>query len=164
MNKEQLFEFHIRNNWFKISRYYNQVGSQHDMSFSWGFILLNIEKEGTPSTSLGPKMGMEPTSLSRTLKNMEESGLICRKTDKIDKRKALVFLTKEGVEKRKMARDIVLTFNEKLYQKLPKTKVKAFFDVMTTLDSILTDVLEENRTFDKNGEKESVKLVTTKTK
>ena len=145
MNKEQLFEFHIRNNWFKISRYYNQIASKYNMSFSWGFILLNIEKEGTPSTSLGPRMGMEPTSLSRTLKNMEERGLIYRKQDDIDKRKSLVFLTEEGVEKRKMARDVVLEFNEVLYKRLPKTKVKAFFDVMVRLDGILNEMLEENK-------------------
>ncbi len=153
MNKEQLFEFHIRNNWFKISRYYNQVAAQYNMSFSWGFILLNIEKEGTPSTSLGPKMGMEPTSLSRTLKNMEEKGLIFRRTDDIDKRKSLVFLTDEGVEKRKIARDVVLSFNEKVYENLPKTKVKAFFEVMGKLDIILTDLLEDNRMFEKSGVK-----------
>jgi len=120
------------------------------MSFSWGFILLNIEKEGTPSTSLGPKMGMEPTSLSRTLKSMEDSGLICRKSDAVDKRKSLVFLTPEGVEKRKASRDVVLGFNEKLYNSLPKAKVKAFFEVMGKLDTVLTDLLEEQKVVEKS--------------
>ena len=143
MNKEQLFEFYVRNNWFKISRYYNQVAAKGDMSFSWGFILLNVAKEGTPSTSLGPKMGMEPTSLSRTLKNMEERGLIYRETDKVDKRKSLVFLTPEGVEKRRMARQVVLDFNEELYKRLPKTKVKAFFEVSLKIDDYLNELLEE---------------------
>jgi DNA-binding MarR family transcriptional regulator len=115
------------------------------MSFSWGFILLNVEKEGTPSTALGPKMGMEPTSLSRTLKNMEDKGLIFRKQDDKDKRKSLVFLTKEGIEARKSARDVVLGFNEQLYNQLPKTKVKAFFDVMERLDGILNGLLEEQK-------------------
>jgi MarR family transcriptional regulator, organic hydroperoxide resistance regulator len=154
MNKEQLFEFHIRNNWFKISRYYNQVASEYNMSFSWGFILLNIEKEGTPSTSLGPKMGMEPTSLSRTLKNMEAAGIITRQQDKVDKRKSLVFLTPEGVERRKMARDVVLGFNQRVYEQIPKSKVKAFFEVMQQLDDILSLMLDENR----NPEKEEKKL------
>lgn len=152
MNKEQLFEFHVRNNWFKISRYYNQVAAQYNMSFSWGFILLNIEKEGTPSTSLGPKMGMEPTSLSRTLKSMEEKGLIYRGADSADKRKSLVFLTEEGVEKRRIARDVVLGFNERVYKNIPKSKVKAFFEVMEKLDGILNELLEDNKVFEKNGE------------
>ena len=143
MNKEQLFEFHVRNNWFKISRYYNQMAANHDMSFSWGFILLTVEREGTPSTALGPKMGMEPTSLSRTLKNMEEKGLIYRQADSIDKRKSLVFLTEEGVEKRSIAKKVVLEFNQVLYDKLPKTKVKAFFEVMLKVDEHLNELLEE---------------------
>ncbi|MEX1002807.1 MAG: MarR family transcriptional regulator [Crocinitomicaceae bacterium] len=145
MNKEQLFEFYVRNNWYKISRYYNQVAAKDNMSFSWGFILLNVEKEGTPSTSLGPKMGMEPTSLSRTLKNMEERGLIFRRMDKADKRKSLVFLTEEGVEKRRLAREVVLEFNQKLYDKLPKTKIKAFFEVSLKIDEYLNELLEEKR-------------------
>lgn len=140
------------------------MAAEYDMSFSWGFILLNIAKEGTPSTSLGPKMGMEPTSLSRTLKNMEDDGLILRRSDSVDKRKSLVFLTKEGVEKRKLAKKVVLNFNQKLYDSLPKTKVKAFFEVMETLDILLTDLLQDNRVYDKNGEKQTVHLLTTKTK
>lgn len=145
MNKEQLFEFHVRNNWFKISRYYNQIAAKYDMSFSWGFILLNVEKDGTPSTSLGPKMGMEPTSLSRTLKNMEEAGLIYRQPSKDDKRKSLVLLTEEGVVKRKMARDVVLEFNQELYKKLPKTKIKAFFEVSYKIDAYLNELLDDKK-------------------
>ena len=34
--------------------------------------------EGTPSTQLGPNMGMESTSLSRSLKKLEELGIIKR--------------------------------------------------------------------------------------
>lgn len=90
-------------------------------------------------------MGMEPTSLSRTLKNMEDNGLIYRAHDEQDKRKSLVFLTDEGVEMRRMAREVVLEFNEILYSKLPKTKVKAFFDVMIKLDGILNELLEDNK-------------------
>ena len=145
MNKEQLFEFYLRNNWHKISRYYNQVASKGNMSFSWGFILLSVEKEGTPSTSLGPKMGMEPTSLSRTLKNMEDRGLLYRKTDPKDKRKSLVFLTEEGLEKRRMARDVVLNFNQELYKRLPKNKVKAFFEVSLAIDDYLNELLDDKK-------------------
>ncbi len=142
MNKEELFEFHIRNNWFKISRYYNQLASKFNMSFSWGFILLNVEKEGTPSTSLGPKMGMEPTSLSRTLKKMEEDGIIIRKNDEFDKRKSLVFLTNKGLEMRTEARDVVLDFNQKLYNKIPPEEVRTFFDTMVKVDNVITELLE----------------------
>lgn len=74
---------------------------------------------------------------------MEEKGLIYRATDVVDKRKSLVFLTPAGVEKRRVARDVVLSFNEKLYKNLPKTKVKAFFEVMREVDRTLTELLED---------------------
>ncbi len=133
--KEFLVDFVIRHLWHKFSRMYNQKASEYDMTISSGFILLNVDKEGTPSTQLGPKMGMEPTSLSRTLKAMEEKGLIYRKSDDIDKRKVLIFLTDEGVEKRRLARDFVLNFNHTLMESIPNGKLKTFFEVAVKLDA-----------------------------
>jgi len=112
------------------------------MSFSWGFILLNIEKEGTPSTALGPKMGMESTSLSRTLKKMEADGIIIRKNSEADKRKALVFLTDKGISMRKQARAVVLDFNKKLYESISEEEVKNFFNTMAKVDSVVSELLE----------------------
>jgi DNA-binding MarR family transcriptional regulator len=94
---------------------------------------------------VGPMMGMESTSLSRTLKNMEDFGLIERKADTIDKRKSLVLLTEMGYEKRKIARGVVVDFNKKLYKSIPKTKVKSFFETMSKIDNILTQILEEQK-------------------
>ena len=79
-------------------------------------------------------MGMEPTSLSRTLKTMEEKGLIRRQAGKVDKRKVLIFLTDEGLEKRIMTRDVVYDFNSSLMESIPKGKLKTFFEVAEKLD------------------------------
>jgi len=135
--KELLVDFVIRHLWHKFSRMYNQKANEHDMTISIGFILLNVDKEGTPSTQLGPKMGMEPTSLSRTLKTMEEKGLIQRIVDKKDKRKVLIFLTEEGIDKRRVTRDFILGFNQRLMASVPKGKLKTFFDVAQKMDASL---------------------------
>jgi len=132
--KKYLVDFAIRHLWHKISRMYNQKANEYGMTMSIGFILLNIDKEGTPSTQLGPKMGMEPTSLSRTLKTMEEKGLIRREAGKVDKRKVLIFLTEEGVEQRRMTRDFVYEFNNTMKESIPKGKLKTFFEVAEKLD------------------------------
>ncbi|MGY8926326.1 MAG: MarR family winged helix-turn-helix transcriptional regulator [Flavobacteriales bacterium] len=150
--KEKVYymDFAIRHLWHKISRMYNQKASHYDLTMSIGFILLNIEKEGTPSTQLGPKMGMEPTSLSRTLKTMEEKLLIYRKSDLHDKRKVLLFLTEEGIIKRKIARDVVFGFNEAMTKNIPKGKLKIFYDVAERLDITLDaelKQLEKNETY-----------------
>lgn len=138
-----LYDFLIRHSWHRLSRMYNQKASEHDMTMSIGFILMNIDKEGTPSTSLGPKMGMEPTSLSRTLKTMEDRGLIRRQEDKIDKRKVLIFLTDEGVEKRREVRNFVLGFNEKIFKKIGAAKMKAFAEVVLKVDQLMEEEIKQ---------------------
>lgn len=138
---EDLIDFNIRHAWHKISRMYNQKAKAHDMTMSIGFILLIVDKEGTPSTQLGPRMGMEPTSLSRTLKTMETRGLIYRQVDSSDKRKVLIFLTPKGVELRTEAKEGVLAFNERLYKIIPKDKLKIFFEVMEAIDDTIEDEL-----------------------
>lgn len=139
---ESTIDFFIRQTWHKISRMYNQQAAEHDMTISIGYILLIIDKSGTPSTQLGPRMGMEPTSLSRTLKTMEDDGLIFRKVDKDDKRKVLIFLTEKGLEKRKVSKKVVLDFNNKLMAKIPKSKLKVYFEVMNKIDQIADEELK----------------------
>jgi DNA-binding MarR family transcriptional regulator len=121
---------------------YNQKAAEHDMTMSIGFLLMNVDKEGTPSTSLGPKMGMEPTSLSRTLKTMEDRGLIRRQEDKLDKRKVLIFLTPEGVDKRREVRNFVLGFNEKIFDKIGKTKLNIFNEVVLKVNQLMEEEMK----------------------
>jgi DNA-binding MarR family transcriptional regulator len=135
-DKNLLIDFVLRQTWHKVARMYNQKANGIDITISIGFILMIIDKEGTPSTQLGPRMGMEPTSLSRTLKTMEDQGWIYRKFDKIDKRKVLIFLTEAGIAKRKETKKVILDFNDKLFAKISATKFKAFIDVMIKIDSI----------------------------
>jgi len=141
-----LFDLSVRATWIKMSRMYNQRASQYGISMSVGFILLHIDKEGTPSTQLGPRMGMEPTSLSRTLKTMEEKGFIRREEDKQDKRIVRIFLTQYGLEARYIARDVVFELNNKLENKIPIEKIEVFFSVMSTIQGVLEEDLLENET------------------
>jgi MarR family transcriptional regulator, organic hydroperoxide resistance regulator len=140
---EEYIDFNLRHAWHKISRMYNQKAAAHGMTMSIGFILLIVDKEGTPSTQLGPRMGMEPTSLSRTLRTMETKGLIYRKIDEVDKRKVLIFLTKEGVEVRREVKKVVVDFNERLLKAIPKAKLKTFFEVMEKIDESVEDELKQ---------------------
>jgi MarR family transcriptional regulator, organic hydroperoxide resistance regulator len=136
-------DFLIRHSWHRISRMYNHKAGEYDVTMSIAFILLIVDKEGTPSTQLGPRMGMEPTSLSRTLKTMEDKGFLYRKTDDVDKRKVLIYLTEYGLEQRKIAKKVVLDFNEKLLAKIPKGKLEVFFDVMARIDQVIQEELDK---------------------
>ena len=76
--KKNTIDFQIRWAWHSISRLYNESAKKHQATTSTAMAILNIEKEGILSTRLGPKMGMESTSLSRLLKVMEKRELIKR--------------------------------------------------------------------------------------
>ena len=142
-NPEFLFDFVVRHSWHRISRMYNQKAAEHDLTMSIGFLLMSVDKEGTPSTQLGPKMGMEPTSLSRTLKTMEERNLIRREEDLSDKRKVLIFLTEEGIEQRKMVKNFVIGFNEQIFNKIPKSKMNIFFEVAEKVDLLIEEEMKK---------------------
>lgn len=138
----QFVDYYIRLNWHKMSRMYNNIAKEHDITISMGYILLIIEKEGSPSTQLGPKMGMGSTSLSRTLKAMEDKGLIFRQQAKGDFRQVLIFLTEEGVRLRKITKDTIASFNEKLKEKIGENKLKILFNVMEDINKVVSDEIK----------------------
>ncbi len=139
MKPEETVDFHLRWVWAKVSRLYNAEAAKYDGSMAIGFILLNIDKEGTPSTKLGPKMGMEARSLTRTLKAMEEEKLIIRKSDMGDRRMVRVFLTKKGFAYREASRKAVIQLNTFIRNKIDEDKLKNYFEVMQEMNSLLDD-------------------------
>src|SRR5690606_35608210 len=94
---------------------------------------------GTPSTSLGPKMGMEATSLSRILKTMETRGLIERKPNPEDGRGVLIHLTDLGKEKREYTRDRVVKFNEAIRKNISLDKLMTFYEVEDTINDLISN-------------------------
>ncbi|MGB0897175.1 MAG: MarR family winged helix-turn-helix transcriptional regulator [Flavobacteriaceae bacterium] len=119
----------LRATWQGVAKLYNEEAQKYGATMAVAFALLNIDKDGTPSTALGPRMGIEPTSLSRTLKSMEEKGLIVRKKNPKDGRSVLVFLTDYGVEMRNISKEKVLVFNETIYQNIEEEKINHFHEV-----------------------------------
>lgn len=142
MTAKDTLDYYIRANWLKISRLYNQRAAEYGVTMSVGFILLNIDKEGTPSTSLGPKLGMEATSLSRTLKGMFDRGLIRKEEDKSDKRKVLYFLTEEGLAKRKIAKGVVVELNDYLKSAFTEKQIENYFLVMERINEMVDGELK----------------------
>lgn len=128
--KEKTIDYVLRATWIAIARMYNEEASKEGSTMATGFALLSIDPEsGTPSTALGPKMGMEATSLSRTLKTMEEKGLIERKRNPVDGRSVLIHLTEFGKEMREYSKKVVLTFDEAVRKEIPGEDLEKFVEV-----------------------------------
>jgi DNA-binding MarR family transcriptional regulator len=104
------------------------------------FVLLTIDKEkGTPSTALGPLMGMEPTSLSRILKSMEDKGAISREKNPEDGRSVIIKLTKYGLEMRKFSKNHVYQFNNVVREYVTENELESFFKVMITINKLIAE-------------------------
>jgi MarR family transcriptional regulator, organic hydroperoxide resistance regulator len=133
-------DYLLRATWQAVSRMYNEEASKFGGSMSVGFALLSIDKDGgTPSTALGPKMGMEATSLTRTLKSMEDKGLIYRKPNPKDGRGVLIFLTDFGKEMRDKSKNTVIKFNETIRKSVSAEKLQNFMEVSETINELIQD-------------------------
>ncbi|GIZ09880.1 MarR family winged helix-turn-helix transcriptional regulator [Flavobacterium sp. UMI-01] len=145
--KEKTIDYILRATWQAISRMYNEEALKYGGTMATGFALLSMDKEkGTPSTALGPKMGMEATSLTRTLKSMEEKGLIERKKNPEDGRGVLIYLTEEGKKNRAISRENVLKFNETVKQHVSAEKLQHFMEVAETINELIQNKTIFNQT------------------
>ncbi|MFD2541833.1 MarR family winged helix-turn-helix transcriptional regulator [Lacinutrix gracilariae] len=138
--KDATIDYILRTTWLAVTKMYNEEASKFDSTMATGFALLSIDPiNGTPSTSLGPKMGMEATSLSRTLKNMEKRGLIIRKPNPEDGRGVLIFLTEFGVKKRNYSKEKVLTFNEAIKNNVTPEELENFQKVAEVINNMISN-------------------------
>ncbi|RZJ65976.1 MAG: MarR family transcriptional regulator [Flavobacterium sp.] len=138
--KDKTIDYILRATWQAVARMYNEEAAKYGATMSTGFALLSIDREeGTPSTALGPKMGMEATSLTRTLKSMEDKGLIERRPNPEDGRGVLIYLTDFGREKRELSRNTVLKFNEIVKDNITEEKLRHFIEVAETINELIAE-------------------------
>ena len=142
--KDKTIDYILRATWQAVARMYNEEASKYGATMATGFALLSIDKDkGTPSTALGPKMGMEATSLTRTLKSMEDKGLITRVKNPDDGRGVLIYLTEFGKEKRELSKNTVLKFNETIRKNITDEQLQHFMEV----SEIINELIHEKKIF-----------------
>jgi DNA-binding MarR family transcriptional regulator len=102
--------------------------------------LINIHsKEGTPATKIAPMLGLEPRSLTRVLKAMEEKRLVERKPDPGDRRSVRIFLTEEGKLKKTKAIETVMDFNLSVKEALTEEEALSFFTIFRKINEVITE-------------------------
>jgi MarR family transcriptional regulator, organic hydroperoxide resistance regulator len=139
MKAENTIDFQIKTSWYAISRMYNTYAAQFDMTMAIGYVLLNIDKEGTPATKIAPALGLEVRSLTRMLKSLEDKQWVRREANYTDKRIVKIFLTDLGKKKRDEAKRGVIFFNELVREKIGNDKLQSFFQVMESINQILEE-------------------------
>ena len=82
-------------------------------------------------------MNMEPNSLSRLLKSLEEKGFISKRKDLSDKRKVYICLTKSGLKLRDKASEKLFALEKIIKSKISNTELTSFFNVLDYISEIL---------------------------
>lgn len=122
---------HIRKSWLAMAKFYNKMTAQYGGTISMAFILLAIyEEEGVPVTKIAPRIGMEPNSLSRILKELEDKEILIRKKSDIDSRVVNIVLSDKGKELRKLALKSVFGLEKEIQKNLLPRDLEGFFKVV----------------------------------
>jgi DNA-binding MarR family transcriptional regulator len=138
--KDKTIDYILRATWQAVSRMYNEEASKFEGSMAIGFALLSIDKEeGTPSTAISFRMGMEATSLTRTLKTLEEKRLIIRKKNPKDGRGVLIYLTDFGKQMRAQSKETILKFNGTIRKNISEEKLQNFMEVADIINELISD-------------------------
>lgn len=143
MKAQDTIGYQVKSSWQAIVKMYNRLTIEHDFSQAEGYVLISIKKEGIPVTKIAPLMGIEPTSLSRLLKTMEEKGLVYRRKDQKDRRVVKLFLTEKGLELKKVSRHMVLNYNKTIYDQVGNEEMEAFLKTMTKIRNITCKLTQE---------------------
>jgi DNA-binding MarR family transcriptional regulator len=94
--------------------------------------IIGMEGEIMPST-IGKYTGMEKSSLTRMVDDLEKKGIVFRKTDPEDRRKVLVSLTDRGVE----CYDYFNQVAEEIFNLVDEKDVEDFVQSLETMVRIL---------------------------
>lgn len=101
--------------------------------------IIGIEGEIMPST-LGKYTGMEKSSLTRMVDDLEKKGIVFRKTDPEDRRKVLVSLTEKGLDCYNCLSRITTDMAEEILQFVDNDDVENFMHSLETMVKILRKI------------------------
>lgn len=139
--KVESIDLLLKSVWLTVSKMYSEQASLHNSTAVQALTLLKIDpKEGTRSTNLGPKMAIEPTSLTRIIKLLEDNGYIYKEKTLHDKREVIIKLTEKGLQSRDLSKEIVVNFNKTIVEKISPEKLQIFKEVMGEIMKVANEM------------------------
>ena len=139
--KVESVDLMLQSAWLAVSKMYSDQASLHNSTAVQALTLLKIDpKEGTRSTNLGPKMAIEPTSLTRIIKLLEDNGYIYKEKTTTDKREVIIKLTEKGINSRNLSKEVVINFNKKIVERIEPEKFEIFKEVMNDILKIANEL------------------------
>ncbi len=85
-------------------------------------------------------MAIEPTSLTRIIKLLEDNGYIYKEKTLHDKREVIIKLTEKGLQSRDLSKEIVVNFNKTIVEKISPEKLQIFKEVMGEIMKVANEM------------------------
>lgn len=137
--QQKTLDYHLKLAWQTVVNKYNQIANTQGITQAVGYMLINIPENGTTVSKLAALQGVKSTSLSRMLTNMEKLGMIYREIAEDDKRSIVVKLTEEGFVKKKIAKSVVIKFNEYLNAHFTEEEQEQLSNLLMKLNVLATE-------------------------
>jgi|WetSurMetagenome_2_1015567.scaffolds.fasta_scaffold658645_1 DNA-binding MarR family transcriptional regulator len=101
--------------------------------------IIGMEGEVMPST-IGKYTGMEKSSLTRMVDDLEKKGIVYRKTDPDDRRKVLVSLTEKGLDCYNQLNEITAEMADEILKFVDENDLEEFVQSLETMVRILRKI------------------------
>lgn len=137
--QQKTLDYHLKLAWQTVVNKYNQIANTQGITQAVGYMLINIPENGTTVSKLAALQGVKSTSLSRMLMNMEKLGMIYREIAEDDKRSIVVKLTEDGFVKKKIAKSVVIKFNEYLNAHFTEEEQEQLSNLLMKLNVLATE-------------------------
>jgi DNA-binding MarR family transcriptional regulator len=98
--------------------------------------------EGLSLNELAKILGLDKSTMSRTINNLVESGLVFRELHPEDRRYVTIKLTDKGIEVFKNTEGSMEQYYRDIFMSIPESKREQLLDSL----SLLTEAVKQNRT------------------
>jgi DNA-binding MarR family transcriptional regulator len=133
---QETIDYFLKIVWQTVANRYNQLVTEFGITQSIGYLLINIDEEGTTVSQAAALLGLKSTSLSRMLNQLEKTGLIYRESIQGDKRSVKIYLTDLGKEKRQLAKNVVKEFNNYLNAHISDADKQYLTDMLKKINQL----------------------------
>lgn len=103
--------------------------------------IIGMEGEVMPST-IGKYTGMEKSSLTRMVDDLEKKGIVFRKTDPDDRRKVLVSLTEKGLRYYNDLNEIAAEMADEILKFVDEKDIGDYVQSLETMVRILRKIVQ----------------------
>ena len=101
---------------------FRNVTKKHSITPSQGFIILNIDIQGSSMPALSSKLGLDASTMTRNIEKLEKKQLVYRERLTSDARVVNVYLTKSGQKlNRVIKEDLQIILRDKVTDKTELT-------------------------------------------